>query len=82
MKAEAEFFFESENKELMREIYASLLPEAGDPISDRSVIFMNLDEAGRLILNIQSSDVISLRSALNTWLRLIQTAYDVSAIVV
>ncbi|MDV0447288.1 hypothetical protein MsAg5_11700 [Methanosarcinaceae archaeon Ag5] len=77
MKAEAEFFFESDDLNLISEIYQSLLPEAGDPISDRSVITLKLDE-NRLVLNIQSDDVISLRSALNTWLRLIQTAFDVS----
>ncbi|WNY24638.1 KEOPS complex subunit Pcc1 [Methanolapillus millepedarum] len=77
MKAEAEFFFESDDLNLILEIYQSLLPEAGDPISDRSAISLKVDE-NRLVLNIQSDDVISLRSALNTWLRLIQTAFDVA----
>jgi KEOPS complex subunit Pcc1 len=78
MKAEAYFVFESDKKKLIPDIYQSLFPETGESISDRSVISLKLEE-GSLVLKIVSSDIISLRSALNTWLRLIQTAYDVAA---
>ena len=79
MKAEAEFLFESDKKELIADIYQSLFPETDEAISDRSVISLKLEENG-LVLKIVSNDIISLRSALNTWLRLIQTAYDVSVV--
>ncbi|MCL2142419.1 MAG: hypothetical protein FWH46_06075 [Methanimicrococcus sp.] len=79
MKAEASFLFESDKKELIEDIYQSLFPETDESISDRSVISLKLEENG-LVLKIVSNDIISLRSALNTWLRLIQTAYDVSVV--
>ena len=79
MKTEARFLFQSENADLISDIYQSLLPETNESISDRSVISLTLSEGG-ILLEIQSSDVISLRSALNTWLRLIQTAYDVASV--
>jgi Uncharacterized protein conserved in archaea len=78
MKTEARFLFQSENSDLISDIYQSLLPETNESISDRSVISLSMKDGG-MLLEIQSSDVISLRSALNTWLRLIQTAYDVAS---
>lgn len=78
MIAEARFLFESETPELIYDICQSLLPEANESISDRSEISLVLEKEG-LVLKIQSRDVISLRSALNTWLRLIQTAFDVAS---
>ncbi|WNY28283.1 hypothetical protein MmiEs2_04670 [Methanimicrococcus stummii] len=78
MKALARFSFASETPELISDIYQSLLPETNESISDRSAISLIMENDG-LILEIQSSDIISLRSALNTWLRLIQTAYDAAS---
>ncbi|MDL2260899.1 hypothetical protein LJC08_01435 [Methanimicrococcus sp. OttesenSCG-928-J09] len=78
MRAEARFSFHSEKPELISDIYKSLLPETDESISDRSEIFLSLENGG-LVLEIKSTDIISLRSALNTWLRLIQTAYDVAS---
>ena len=79
MKTEARFLFTSDSPETLSDIYQSLMPETNESISDRSVVSLFLEEEG-MVLEIQSSDVISLRSALNTWLRLVQTAYDVAAI--
>jgi len=78
MKAEAEFTFKAA-PELISDIYKSLLPETNESISDRSVISLTL-ENDTLILKIVSNDIISLRSALNTWLRLIQTAFDTASV--
>ncbi|MDV0444508.1 hypothetical protein MmiAt1_00340 [Methanimicrococcus sp. At1] len=78
MKAQARFSLTSETQELISDIYQSLLPETDESISDRSVVSLSLEKEG-LVLDIQSSDIISLRSALNTWLRLIQTAYDAAS---
>ena len=79
MKTEARFIFTSDSPETLSDIYQSLMPETNESISDRSVVSLFLEEEG-MVLEIQSSDVISLRSALNTWLRLVQTAYDVASI--
>jgi KEOPS complex subunit Pcc1 len=79
MKAQARFSFTSETPELISDIYQSLMPETNESISDRSVVSLTLEKEG-LVLEIQSSDIISLRSALNTWLRLIQTAHDVASV--
>lgn len=79
MKAEAEFTFRAAPG-LITDIYKSLLPETAESISDRSVISLSADTAaGSLFLKIISHDIISLRSALNTWIRLIQTAYDTAS---
>ena len=77
MKAEADFVFRSSPK-LISDIYKSLLPETEESISDRSVISLSAAE-GVLYLKIVSNDIISLRSAVNTWLRLVQTAYDAAS---
>ena len=77
MKAEADFVFRSSPK-LISDIYKSLLPETEESISDRSVISLS-SEDGALFLKIVSNDIISLRSAVNTWLRLVQTAYDAAS---
>jgi Uncharacterized protein conserved in archaea len=77
MKAEADFTFHSSPK-LISDIYKSLLPETEESISDRSVISLSAEE-GVLYLKIVSNDIISLRSAVNTWLRLVQTAYDAAS---
>ena len=77
MKAEADFAFRSSPK-LISDIYKSLLPETEESISDRSVISLSAEE-GVLYLKIVSNDIISLRSAVNTWLRLVQTAYDAAS---
>ncbi len=78
MKAQARFSIATDTPELLSDIYQSLLPETEESISDRSAVSLSLEKEG-LVLEIQSNDVISLRSALNTWLRLIQTAYDVAS---
>ena len=77
MKAEADFIFRS-SPQLISDIYKSLLPETEESISDRSVISLS-SEDGALFLKIVSNDIISLRSAVNTWLRLVQTAYDAAS---
>ena len=62
------------------EVYSCLLPETNDPISDRSVIRLSLGADGVLVLHIESDDITSMRSATNTWLRLIMATSDVFAV--
>ncbi|MGB9928001.1 MAG: KEOPS complex subunit Pcc1 [Methanosarcina sp.] len=74
MKLSAEFIFETKNAEIM---YRALLPELGDNFSERSVIALRLKDTDKLVLTVDAEDVVSLRSALNTWFRLIQITQEV-----
>lgn len=74
MKLFAEFTFETETAEA---IYRAVLPELSDNFSERSVIGLSLKDLNKLVLSVKAEDVVSLRSALNTWFRLIQIAQEV-----
>ncbi len=74
MKLSAEFIFETEAAE---KIYQAVLPELNDNFSERSRIGLTLEDADRLILTVKAEDAVSLRSALNTWFRLIQIGQEV-----
>ena len=74
MKLFAEFIFESETAET---VYRAVLPELDDNFSQRSAIGLSLEDANKLLLSVKAEDAVSLRSALNTWFRLIQIAQEV-----
>lgn len=74
MKLSAEFTFETETAE---KIYQAVLPELNDNFSERSRIGLALEDTNRLVLTVKAEDTVSLRSALNTWFRLIQIAQEV-----
>jgi len=74
LKVTAEFVFETDDAE---SIYLAVLPELETPVSDRSVIGMSVNDQN-LILNIATDDLVSMRSALNTWFRLVQIAHEIS----
>ncbi len=59
-------------------IYMSVLPELNDAFSDRSLVGLSLEDDDRLVLTVRAEDAVSMRSALNTWFRLIQIAQEVS----
>ena len=69
MKGRAEIIFEMEDPE---RVLAALGPEAEDPVQ-RSEISLEACDGG-LLLRIQGEDLVSLRAALNTWIRLIDIA--------
>jgi KEOPS complex subunit Pcc1 len=79
LKLFAEFIFEIENAEMM---YKALLPELHDKFSERSSIDLSFQEPERLVLRVKAEDSVSLRSALNTWFRLIQISQEVLEIAV
>lgn len=56
-------------------IYDSILPEVEVPVTERATIKLDLIE-NIFTLRIEASDLISLRSTINTWLRLVQVAYE------
>lgn len=74
MKLSAEFTFETETAE---KIYQAVLPELNDNFSERSRIGLTIEGKNLLVLTVKAEDTVSLRSALNTWLRLIQIAQEV-----
>jgi KEOPS complex subunit Pcc1 len=58
-----------------KRVYDSLGPELQEIPSERSKV--NLELAGDVLrLSIAAEDVVSLRAAVNTWLRLIRIAED------
>jgi KEOPS complex subunit Pcc1 len=71
MKGSAEFIFETAYPEM---IYQALTPELDDGLH-RSNVELVLGE-GSFRLKIQGEDAVSLRAALNTWIRLVKIAFE------
>ena len=71
MKGCAEFVFESRHAE---EIYQALAPELDDELH-RSNVSLGLED-GSIRLKIRGEDTVSLRAALNTWIRLVKIAFE------
>ncbi len=61
-----------------RIIYESLLPELGEDYQRTRTILKIEDNI--LILNIEANDIISMRAAVNGWLRLIKISCEMSSI--
>ena len=71
MKGCLEFVFESAHAS---EIYQALVPEMDDELH-RSSASLALED-GSLRLKIRGEDTVSLRAALNTWIRLVKIAFE------
>ena len=71
MKCCADLVFESSRA---GEIYESLKPELDDDLHRSSVTLQAED--GIIRLEIRGEDTVSLRAALNTWIRLIKIAFE------
>ena len=71
MKCCAEFVFESTHA---GDIYQALAPELEDELH-RSSVMLGLEE-GSIRLKIRGEDTVSLRAALNTWIRLVKIAFE------
>jgi KEOPS complex subunit Pcc1 len=71
MKSSAKFVFESDQA---IEIYEALRPELDDDLH-RSSVSLELDD-GFIRLNVRGEDTVSLRAALNTWIRLVKIAFE------
>lgn len=71
MKGCAEFRFESKQAGL---IYQALAPEVEDELH-RSNVSLGLQD-GSIRLKIWGEDTTSLRAALNTWIRLVNIAFE------
>lgn len=57
-------------------VYMSILPELESTVTDRSSVDVEI-RGSSIVMRISSDDIISMRSTLNTWFRLIQIAHDV-----
>ena len=58
-----------------RPVYDALGPELKEVVSDRSRVALGL--AGETLrLDVAAEDIVSMRAAVNTWLRLIRIAED------
>jgi KEOPS complex subunit Pcc1 len=71
--------FEIELGEHSEIAYNSLIPELRNTPSQKSNISLAL-EGGTIKLRAEAEDMVSLRAALNTWLRFIKIAYDMVVI--
>lgn len=56
-------------------IYLTMCPELERLVTDRSSISLKASN-GFLILEVEADDLISMRSTLNTWYRLVNVAYE------
>lgn len=75
MKGWAELVFETPH---FREVYEALAPELDDEIHRSNVEL--IQGAGFVRLKILGDDVVSLRAALNTWIRLVKIAIEMVSI--
>lgn len=71
MKGCAQFVFDAAEPEM---IYKALVPEQDDELH-RSRVEIALRE-GSLALSVRGEDAVSLRAALNTWIRLVKIAFE------
>ena len=62
-----------------RIIYESLLPELGEDYQ-RTKAALELQD-NILVLNVEANDIISMRAALNGWLRLVRISCEMGSIV-
>ncbi|NYT18870.1 MAG: hypothetical protein GKC08_01060 [Methanosarcinales archaeon] len=60
-------------------VYRSILPELETTVTDRSSVDVKVRDSS-LVVRVSSDDIISMRSTLNTWLRLVQIAHDVCVV--
>lgn len=69
----AEFEFEAGSH--ARIIYEALLPELEEDYQ-RTKTALRLED-NKLILNVEANDMVSMRAALNGWLRLIKITHEI-----
>lgn len=69
--------FEIELGKYADTVYRSLRPELEDVPSLRSGVTLEL-KGSTIKLNVEANDIVSLRAALNTWLRLVKIAYEMA----
>jgi KEOPS complex subunit Pcc1 len=71
MKGYLDLVFETEDPE---RIYEALIPESDDQLPRSRISLEVIQDAIRL--RIEGDDIVSIRAALNTWVRLIKIAWE------
>lgn len=61
------------------DVYRSILPELETTVTDRSSVNVEVRNSS-LVMHVSADDIISMRSTLNTWLRLVQIAHDICVV--
>jgi len=74
MKGRAEFILQAEDPNSAENIYRALAPEMEDQIHRSNVDLILCGDSIRLKLC--GDDVVTLRAALNTWMRLLKIAFE------
>lgn len=72
----AEFEFDAGSNSVI--IYEALLPELAEDYQ-RTKTTLTL-KADSLILNVEANDLVSMRAAINGWLRLIKITYEMCSL--
>ena len=75
MKGIADLVFPAENEE---DVFQALRPELEDELQ-RSKVKLTRGQ-GFIRLRIEGDDIVSIRAALNTWLRLVKIAFEMANI--
>lgn len=81
MKIEAEFVLE-DDEEKVKTIYESIREEREDRIEDKRRSYVDLAiGANRLCVYIRGEDIVRVRAAANSWLRLLKVAEEMVEVV-
>jgi KEOPS complex subunit Pcc1 len=75
MKGCADFIFETDSP---KQIFQALAPEQEDELSRSKVRLIQGPHSIRM--TIEGEDIVSIRAALNTWIRLIKIAFEMASI--
>jgi KEOPS complex subunit Pcc1 len=75
-KIETEFVVEFDSKKAASIVYNSILPEIEAESNQRSKTNIDLDD-NRLIINILSRDIVSLRASINSYVRWINLSDEI-----
>ncbi|MEA3487817.1 MAG: KEOPS complex subunit Pcc1 [Euryarchaeota archaeon] len=81
MKIEAEFVLE-DDEETVKTIYESIREEREDRVEDKRRSYVDLAiGANRLCVYIRGEDIVRVRAAANSWLRLLKVAEEMVEVV-
>ncbi len=77
MKAKAEIRLKFPSEKALKTVSDALLPEICKPVSGRANVSLENDGKFSLILKVEAEDTVALRSALNAFLRWINSMTNV-----
>ena len=81
MKIEAEFVLE-DDEEIVKTIYESIREEREDRVEDKRRSYVDLAiGANKLCVYIRGEDIVRVRAAANSWLRLLKVAGEMVEVV-